>query len=335
MYQTDRLTLGRSPSRFSEGQSQVLEKVVYKEDEQSQMVIGDLRARLDEALLRIVLMSIEVKALKLQAHKTKNQPQSFKVFENALVYENQTLKAEVERLHQMLKDKEKEILFVRDAEIRKSAIQTGEMSVRLGVLTKENQRLQNSQIEKINQLNNLSAQYHKLNQDRVTQLDHSTCQKKILELQQTVAQKEKEIYDLKVNYSKEITSKEEKLSLILNKLNQTELSIKKSDETEAKSHEMKQIIMVKDKELYDMKVNHSKECNMKDDTISSLRAKLTQSELNLKRLEESNAKAQTDFIEISRLKNAVGSLQMEIDSKSEKIARLEHQQRAVAVFKVD
>jgi hypothetical protein len=273
MYQTDRLTLGRNLSRFGDAQPQVIEKVVYKEDEQSQALVVDLRARLEEALLRIVLLSIEAKSLKQRAQKVSSQTQGFKVFENSMMYENQTLKGEVERLSQMMRDKEKEIQFVRDSEIRKSAIQTGEMTIRLGVLTKENQRLQNSQIEKINQLNNLGGQIHKLQQEKRPDIDQSFYQKQIAELKQTVSLKEREIYELKVNHSKEITSKE--------------------------------------------------------GTITSLLSKLDKFEHDLKRADEINFRSQSDSLEISRLKNAVGTLQIEIDNKTEKVLKLEQQHRAV------
>lgn len=269
MYQADRLTIGRSPTRFSEGQSQVIEKVVYKEDDRSLALATDLRNRLQEVLLQNVLMSIEVKALRKRAEKTTTQSSSFKVFENAMMYENQSLKTEVSRLNQMLADKEKEVFFVRDSEIRKSAIQTGEMSVRLGVLLKENQRLQNAQIEKINHLNQVSTQLHKVQHEKRVEGEGISNQSRIAELQKLVSQKDRELYELKQSSAKEISSRDSSIAALIAKLGQTEQEMKRATEN------------------LTMKQTDSLEISRLKSTIGSLQQELDAKASKIERLEQS------------------------------------------------
>lgn len=255
MYQTDRLTLGRS--KFTvQGTPQVIEKVVYKDNENSLKTIQDLQERLKEALLRSVLLSTQVNYLQKKLERQSSQANSQKVFENNFAFDNQRLKAEVTRLSQLMADKDREIQFVREAEIRKSAIHTGELTVRLGILTKENQRLQNAQLEKISQMNNLNSDLHKERQQRSTLSLAQSSQARLADLERLVQEKDRQIYELKVSHGSEMSSKEAAIRSITEKLTTAE-------------HNLRQ----KDSIVKDMSASSSETANLKD-VVASLRSEL-------------------------------------------------------------
>lgn len=255
MYQTDRLTLGRSKFTVQET-PQVIEKVVYKDNENSLKTIQDLQERLKEALLRSVLLSTQVNYLQKKLERQSSQANSQKVFENNFAFDNQRLKAEVTRLSQLMADKDREIQFVREAEIRKSAIHTGELTVRLGILTKENQRLQNAQLEKISQMNNLNSDLHKERQQRSTLSLAQSSQARLADLERLVQEKDRQIYELKVSHGSEMSSKEAAIRSITEKLTTAE-------------HNLRQ----KDSIVKDMSASSSETANLKD-VVASLRSEL-------------------------------------------------------------
>jgi hypothetical protein len=156
LYQSDRLTLGRTKSPLViPGKQQVIEKVVYVQDDKSEQLAG-LQGRLEDALMRLVLAAVERD--KLARQLAAHSQQRANVFEHGERLEAQQLKVEVERLRQLLLDKEKEVLFVKEAEVRKSAIQSGDMALRLKLVTEENKRMQNANNDRITQINYLVAE---------------------------------------------------------------------------------------------------------------------------------------------------------------------------------
>lgn len=159
LFQTDRLTLGRSKSPLVlPGKQQVIEKVVYVQGDEKQL--GEVQAKLDEAMIRLVLTAIERD--KLARQLTVMAQQRAGVFDHGERVEAQQLKTEVSRLRQLLTDKEKEIQFVKEAEIRKSAIQSGDLTLRLRLVVEENKRMQENNENRIGQIGALTAENAKL-----------------------------------------------------------------------------------------------------------------------------------------------------------------------------
>ena len=270
IYQTDRLTLGRARINV-EGSPEVIEKVVYKENENSLNTIHELQGRLKEALIRSVLLSTQVKYLSKKLETQTGQLSSHKVFENNFAFDNQRLKSEISRLTQLMADKEREIQFVREAEIRKSAIQTGELTVRMGLLTKENQRLQNAQIEKIGQMNNLNADLHKERQQRATLTLAQSTQSRLAELERLVQDKDRQIYGMKVSHSSALVEKEAIYTATMTKLSAAEHNIKLTEDRS------KQIT-----------ASNNETTSLKD-LVSSLRSELNQRSNQVISLEKLNA----------------------------------------------
>lgn len=154
LYQSDRLSLGRSKSPMTiPGKEQVIEKVVHVVDNSSAERLLVVESRLEEALLRLVLANVERDRL---ARKVAVNQRS--AFEGPERLENRQLQAEVARLRELIKDKEREAKSLREAEIRASAVQTGDLVQRLQVVAQENRRLQQANNDRIIQVNTLTTQ---------------------------------------------------------------------------------------------------------------------------------------------------------------------------------
>lgn len=164
LYQTDRLTTGRTKAPIViAGQDQVIEKIVHVQDETALRAVDELKGRLREACLRLVLLSMDNR--KLAGMLAIKQRNSAEVFENQLAFDNEQLKTEVSRLNQCLSDKEKEIQYVKEAEIRKSAIQSGDLTMRLQVAAQENKRLQDANVLRISQINEINSEMVKVKRE--------------------------------------------------------------------------------------------------------------------------------------------------------------------------
>ena len=198
LYQADRLTLGRSKTIQVLGTgTNVIEKVVYKESEGSTQIIDDLKNRLKEALLRLLVVSADHKRLMSKADlHTPGQNQ--KPFDHSSTFEMQSIKSELYRLNQMMADKDKEILTIKQTETRKSAIQSGELTIRLSMLNKENNRLQAAHLDKINQLAHANAELHRLREVTVNNNGpRITFDPRMQELERVVFTKDQEIEGLR------------------------------------------------------------------------------------------------------------------------------------------
>jgi hypothetical protein len=201
LYQSDRLTVGRSKTPQLVGiQTALVEKVIYKESETSAAVIADLRNKLKESLLRLLVVSADHKRLTTKVNSPPMQLAHQRVFENEVAMECQSLKVEISRLHQLLADKDKEVQFVREAETRKSAVQTGELTVRLSILNKENHKLQAANLDRISQLSIANAEINKLREEltvKATTQSLTVTDSRTRELESLVIQKEQEIESLR------------------------------------------------------------------------------------------------------------------------------------------
>lgn len=225
IYQTDRLTVGRTRGpMIIAGKDQVIEKVVYKTDDSAQATIDDLGRRLKDACMRLVLISIENK--KLTKQMIFMQQSKTEVFESQQSYENEQLKNEVGRLKQLIVDKEKEIQFVKEAEIRKSAIQSGDLIMRLKLTSEENTRLQNANVLRITQINQINSEVSKAKQEAsalATQMTHSTNSEQLKIIQAEKESKNKALENQISKLTAELNSEKgykDELSMELSSLRQ-------------------------------------------------------------------------------------------------------------------
>jgi hypothetical protein len=195
-FRTDRLLLGKGPFGMVPGQeAQIVEKIVHVEDERTKQLNADLRSRLNEALMRLLIVSADNQRMSKKMVELQHGGRN--AFDNQLLFDNNAFKAEITRLQQLLKDKEKEIEFVRDSEVRKSAVQSGDLSMRLALLTKENKRLQEAQMDKINRINGTILEISNLKEDYNRNVSSLTNDPRIHEMERLLKSKDQEIAQFK------------------------------------------------------------------------------------------------------------------------------------------
>ena len=140
IYQTDRLTVGRSPNKFLlEGKQQIVEKVIYKDNEETVKRADILSTKLKESMLRLLVVSAEHERMAKQLNDSVNQAG---VFQTQTTYNNQKTKSELQRVTQLLKEKEKELHAMRTTESNKPGAEQRDLTLRLKIMGEENKRLQ-------------------------------------------------------------------------------------------------------------------------------------------------------------------------------------------------
>jgi hypothetical protein len=221
LYQTDRLTLGRTKGTVViPGKDQVIEKLVYVKDEGSAEDRAALQSRLDEALVRLLLTNVEREKLARELNSAKQEKAG--VFYHDSSFEVQQLKTEIDRMRQLLQDQEREIKYVKEAEIRKSALQSGDLSLRLQLVAEENKRLQSANNLRISQINVLTAEVQKVRDQETDTSEKSNLKAQLDQLQKELQLKTNEIKslrDLVSNFEKEKAAAGAHLKQLMKELN--------------------------------------------------------------------------------------------------------------------
>ena len=124
MFQTDRLTIGRTGNKYLvKGADQVVEKVIFKENKEAEQKVAFLEAQVRQLLLKLTLVSAECQRLAQKPSIASTDPNAH---------------LQINRLHDLLRDKEAELLMLRSAKQHESSDST----VRIAILAQENERLQ-------------------------------------------------------------------------------------------------------------------------------------------------------------------------------------------------
>jgi hypothetical protein len=196
-FRTDRLLLGKGPfNTFVQGQEQVMvEKVLYEDNPETKAKMGELSAKLNESLLRLVILGADNE--RMTQTLRKGLKSDAKIFENKANYDLQTQLSENQRLRQMLEDKEREVAFVREAEIRKSAIQSGDLSSRLALVNQENKRLQAMNLDRIDQINTLKLENSRIREESTRKLIEVSSDPRVLEMESLLKEKESQLAALR------------------------------------------------------------------------------------------------------------------------------------------
>jgi hypothetical protein len=196
-FRTDRLLLGKGPfNSIVQGQEQVIvEKVLYEDNPDTKAKMGDLSSKLNESLLRLVILGADNERMNQALRKAINS--DARLFENKANYDLQMQLSENQRLRQMLEDKEREVSFVREAEIRKSAIQSGDLSSRLALVNQENKRLQAMNLDRIDQINTLKLEISRVREESTRKLIEISSDPRVLEMESLVKEQERELVSLR------------------------------------------------------------------------------------------------------------------------------------------
>jgi hypothetical protein len=196
-FRTDRLLLGKGPfNTFVQGQEQVMvEKVLYEDNPETKAKMSELSAKLNESLLRLVILGADNE--RMTQTLRKGLKSDAKIFENKANYDLQTQLSENQRLRQMLEDKEREVAFVREAEIRKSAIQSGDLSSRLALVNQENKRLQAMNLDRIDQINTLKLENSRIREESTRKLIEVSSDPRVLEMESLLKEKESQLAALR------------------------------------------------------------------------------------------------------------------------------------------
>lgn len=106
-YQSDRLSLGRTIRAISQeqGPKQVIEKVVYKEDEELRKKYKDLKQKLNESLMRLIVIGADNERLNNRLRNLGENP----LFQNNAVSESGKLLGQIAHLERLVREKDSEI----------------------------------------------------------------------------------------------------------------------------------------------------------------------------------------------------------------------------------
>ena len=149
MFQTDRLTIGRTGNKYLvKGADQVVEKVVFKEDKQSQERVTFLEAQLREIVFKYALVSAECERLTLRGSVMPNHTDA---------------ESTIRSFQNLLADREAELVTLRSAKTHESS----DSSVRIAILAQENQRLQKSSQSLSSRIVSMEHQVQKLESDSI------------------------------------------------------------------------------------------------------------------------------------------------------------------------
>jgi hypothetical protein len=194
IYQTDRLTLGRSPNKLIlEGKKEIVERIVYKENDEANRMANELSGRLKESLLRLVVVGAENERLNKRIARGASQNS---VFQSQASYDINQLMCEVQRLNQLLVEKDKEIKIVKDAEFRKSAMQSGDILLRLNIISEENKRLQQLNHQKSIELSALTGEVVKVKEEAAKTIQNLANDPRVADMKQQIYSKDLEIRSL-------------------------------------------------------------------------------------------------------------------------------------------
>lgn len=149
MFQTDRLTIGRTGNKYLiKGADQVVEKVVFKEDAQSQQRVAFLEGQLRELLFKYALVSAECERL-------TQKPSSIGLSKDS----DSTIKS----LQTLLAERDAELITLRSAKTH----ELSDTSVRIAILAQENQRLQKSSQTLSSRVVSMEQQVKRLESDSI------------------------------------------------------------------------------------------------------------------------------------------------------------------------
>lgn len=158
-FKTDRLSINRVGQRNFSKEPSIprIEKVVQKDEPVSKKKIKDLRTKLNESLMRLIVVGADNERLSMRLQEVAKNRSIFNESQN---YESSAMRSEIIKLQQTLEDKKREILILNDKLKRNEGdfkVQT-DIQGRLAILGKENSRLQSSNLQKIGEVNILKKE---------------------------------------------------------------------------------------------------------------------------------------------------------------------------------
>lgn len=137
-YQADRLSIGRSVRAISQESvhRQVIEKVVYKDDARLKKKYKDLKQKLNESLMRLIVVGADNERLNNRLRKLSEKS----VFTDNSSYELHSLRTEVGKLTSILQDKDREIVILNAKMAKLSSDNQNKASTQIS-LAEQNSRL--------------------------------------------------------------------------------------------------------------------------------------------------------------------------------------------------